>query len=113
MRNYLFIGILTAGMISAARADLWQDLATYEYGTEPNPVQALQDLVKETAPDQYGPIEAKLIEIVASGKAPSAAKEWSCRMLQRVGTCKAEISSAVYSRRSVRKRCIVASLVPG
>jgi len=86
MNKYFFAGLIAVALAAPTYADLWQDLAAYEYGAETKAGEALEALVKETPPDQYAGIEKKLIEIVASPQATSAGKQWSCRMLQRIGT---------------------------
>jgi len=71
-----------------AQADLWQDLATYELGAESKAPDALDALVAGTPPNQYAPIERKLIELVQSKSATAAGKRYACRMLQRIGTAR-------------------------
>ena len=70
----------------AASADLWSDLAKYKMGSDTEAPAKLETLVKETSPDNYAPIEKKLIGVVTSGSATAAGKRYACRMLQRIGT---------------------------
>ena len=72
-----------------ARADVFSDLASYKYGDETQAAEKLAELVKQTAPDKYAPIEAKLISILESKDATQDGKAFACRTLQQVGTGKA------------------------
>ncbi len=87
MRSLLTILMVPVVLAQVAGADVWEDLAQYKMGDDPNPppvaVNAL--IVKATAED-LGPIEDRLIAIVESTTATQEAKWFSCRMLQRVGT---------------------------
>ncbi len=74
--------------------DVWDDLAGYEYGDDPNPCEQAETLLQETPVKQYGAIEAKLIAVVASKNATQAGKAVGCRFLQQIGTekCIAAVS---------------------
>ena len=66
--------------------DVWQDIAGYEYGDDPNPCEQAELLLQETPVNQYGPIEDKLIAVVTSKDATQAGKAVACRFLQQIGT---------------------------
>ena len=66
--------------------DVWEDIAGYEYGDDPNPCEQAEKLLQETPIDEYGRIEQKLIAVVASKDATQAGKAVACRFLQQVGT---------------------------
>ena len=67
-------------------ADVWEDLASYEYGDNTHAGEKAEELIKKTSPDQYGRLEEKLIGVVSSDKATQTGKAIACRMLQRVGS---------------------------
>lgn len=66
--------------------DVWEDIAGYEYGDDPNPCEQVEKLLQETPIDDYGQIEEKLIVVIASKDATQAGKAVACRFLQQVGT---------------------------
>jgi len=68
--------------------DVWEDLAGYQYGDDPNPCEQAEKVLQDTPIDGYGPIEKKLIALVASKNATQAGKGIACRFLQQVGTGK-------------------------
>jgi len=71
---------------SPATADLWSDLAAYEYGDESNAGEAVEKLLQDTPVGEYGRLEKGLIGVVARGDATETGKAIACRMLQQVGT---------------------------
>lgn len=71
-----------------AWADVFSDLANYKYGDDTQAAEKLAELVKQTAPDKYAPIEAKLIEILESKTATQDGKAFACRNLQQIATGK-------------------------
>ncbi len=83
-----FLAILTALCVIArlGGADVFEDLAEYEYGSEPNTAAEAEKLLQNTPVAEHGAIEDKLIAVVASKDATSAGKQFACRMLQQVGT---------------------------
>ena len=84
------------GMAQVSSADVWQDMAKYEYGADPNPSLEIETILQDTAVKDYGKIEVKLIAIVSSPSATRASKDIACRFLQQVGS----------------KRCIPARFSP-
>jgi len=73
-------------MTQVSFGDVWQDIAGYEYGDDPNPCQQAELLLQETPVDQYAPIEQKLIVVAASKDATPAGKAFACRSLQQIGS---------------------------
>jgi len=78
--------------------DVWDDIAGYEYGDDPNPCEQAEILLQETPINKYDKVEEKLIAVVASKDATQAGKAISCRFLQQVGTdkCIPAISGLLY-----------------
>ncbi|MHC4086288.1 MAG: HEAT repeat domain-containing protein [Planctomycetota bacterium] len=68
--------------------DVWEDIAGYEYGDDPNPCEQAEKLLQETPIEEHGRIEQKLIVIAASKDATQAGKAVACRFLQQVGTAR-------------------------
>lgn len=71
---------------AAARADVWDDFARFEYGA-PH-AGAVEKLIQDTPAERHGEIEAKLIAVVSSPGSTRAAKTFACRFLQQVGTAR-------------------------
>ncbi len=78
--------------------DVWEDIAGYQYGDEPNPCEQAEMLLQETPINEYDQIEEKLIAVVASKDATQAGKAVACRFLQQVGTerCIPAVSGLLY-----------------
>ncbi len=66
--------------------DVWQDIAGYEYGDDPNPCEQAELLLQETPVNWYGRIERKLIAVAASKDATQAGKAVACHFLQQIGS---------------------------
>jgi len=66
--------------------DVWNDVARYNYGDEPNPCEQAETLLQETPSKEYGAIEARLIEVVRSQEATQTGKAMACRFLQQIGS---------------------------
>ncbi len=75
-------------MTQVSFGDVWQDIAGYEYGDDPNPCEQAELLLQETPVNQYAPVERKLIAVVASKDATQAGKAVACRFLQQIGSAK-------------------------
>jgi len=88
MMSKRIIAILVACILATqvSFGDVWEDIAGYEYGDEPNPCVEAEKLLQDTPVNKYGPIEEKLIAVVASTRATQTGKAVSCRFLQQVGT---------------------------
>jgi len=78
--------------------DVWEDIAGYQYGDEPNPCEQAEILLQETPINEYKQVEEKLIAVVASKDATQAGKAVACRFLQQVGTkrCIPAVSGLLY-----------------
>ncbi len=78
--------------------DVWEDIAGYQYGDEPNPCEQAEMLLQETPINEYDQVEEKLIAVVASKDATQAGKAVVCRFLQQVGTerCIPAVSGLLY-----------------
>ncbi len=78
--------------------DVWEDIAGYEYGDEPNPCEQAEMLLQETPINEYDQVEEKLIAVAASKDATQAGKAIACRFLQQVGTerCIPAVSGLLY-----------------
>ncbi len=73
-------------MTQVSFGDVWEDIAGYEYGDDPNPCEKAETLLQETPINEYNKIEEKLIVVVASKDATQTGKSIACRFLQQVGT---------------------------
>jgi HEAT repeat protein len=84
----LSISLLSLAAFSAfASADIWSDLAQYQMGDNADAAPwAVHELVLNTAPDQYGAIEDKLIALLQSPNTTHEAKEYCFRILDRIGS---------------------------
>lgn len=67
--------------------DVWQDLAKYKYGNG-NAVNEAEQFLHKTPVSQHGAIEDSLIAVVTAKDATPDDKEFTCRMLQQIGTAK-------------------------
>ncbi len=67
-------------------SDVWDEMAGYQYGDSPNPVDQVDKLLQEASVDKYPAFEKKLVAIVASADATKPAKAFACRFLQRIGS---------------------------
>jgi HEAT repeat protein len=83
-----FMAVLMALFVCVrtGSADVFEDLAKYEYGSDPNVAEQAEKLLQDTPVAEHGAIENKLIAVVASKDATSAGKQFACRMLQQIGT---------------------------
>jgi len=88
MKSKPIATILIASVLvtQVAIADVWQDIAGYNYGDEPNPCEQAETLLQETPVTQYRPIEDKLIAVVRSKTSTQDGKSVACRFLQQIGT---------------------------
>lgn len=88
MMNKRIAAILVACILvtQVSVGDVWEDVAGYQYGDEPNPCEQAEKLLQETPVGDYGRIEMKLIALVASKNSTQPGKAVACRFLQQVGT---------------------------
>ncbi len=82
----LLAAVLVLLAAQTAGADLWDDLARYEYGDPSNAGQAVEKALQDTPVAEYGRLETGLIRVVTDPKATQTGKAIACRMLQQVGT---------------------------
>ncbi len=81
------IMVLLGLFAGVAGADVWDDLSQFTAtGAIDSPPVQVETLIAQTTAAEMGPIEDRLIALVASTNATQEAKWFSCRMLQRVGT---------------------------
>ena len=86
-----FIAVIaTILCLSAQGADFadFKTLAKYHYGDNEQAANNAFALISATPADQMAPVEAALIEALATPEATSEGKAFLCRMLQRIGTDK-------------------------
>jgi len=87
MINKIAITLMICGLAAQGLfADVFEDLANYEYGDESKAGEAIEALLQETPVGEYGRLEQGLIGVVASNDATQTGKAIACRMLQQVGT---------------------------
>ena len=72
-----------------AFADVWDDLAKYEYGDASNAAELADQLIQKTPVAEHGALEDRLIAVISSADASTTGKAFACRLLQQVGTNKA------------------------
>jgi HEAT repeat protein len=87
-KRIAFVLVVCFLVTQASFGDVWEDIAGYEYGDEPNPCERAEKLLQETPIDEHSRIEQKLIVVAASKDATQAGKAVACRFLQQVGTRK-------------------------
>ncbi len=89
-KYYAFMLLLAGWTLAplARAADSYAQLESYDYGQSKASLVAIQQEVDTCTPDQYAPIEAKLLEVIQSAQAKPAAKVFACRMLRIVGSPK-------------------------
>lgn len=78
--------IVSVVVTQIAVADVWQDIAGYNYGDEPNPCEQVETLLQEIPVTQYRSIEDKLIAVLTSKTSTQDGKSIACRFLQQIGT---------------------------
>jgi HEAT repeat protein len=72
-----------AGQVACA--DVFEDLAGYKYGADPNVAEQALNAVIAAKNAEHAAIEQKLVAVISSAKATQAGKAWACRCLQLVG----------------------------
>jgi len=73
-------------LVRVGGADVFDDLATYEYGAAENTADKAMALLNDTPVDRHGAIEAKLIGVISSKDSTQTGKAFACRMLQQIGS---------------------------
>lgn len=105
IKSIAVILISFALLAQIALADVWRDIAEYNYGDDPNPCEQAEKLLQETAPTQYRPIEDKLIAVVKSKAATQDGKSIACRFLQQIGTERCIGSVSILLEDNVLSHC--------
>ena len=83
-----FIAVIVTVLCLSAQGADFKTLAKYHYGDNEQAATNAFALISATPADQMAPVEAALIEALATPEATSEGKAFLCRMLQRVGTDK-------------------------
>ena len=78
--------LLLGLMAPASRADVFEDLAGYTYGADPNVAQQVMEQMLAADASGRSAIELKLAAVVANADATQDGKAWACRYLQIIGT---------------------------
>ena len=78
--------LLLGLMAPASHADVFEDLAGYTYGANPNVAQQVMEQVLAADAAGRPTIEQKLAAVVANADATQDGKAWACRYLQIIGT---------------------------
>jgi HEAT repeat protein len=78
--------VLVLGLAwQVACADVFEDLAGYKYGADPNVAEQALNAVIAAKDAEHAAIEQKLVAVISSAKATQAGKAWACRCLQLIG----------------------------
>ncbi len=72
----------------SAGSDIYQAIVTREFGTASEQMTAVEKEISNARPDQYGPIEAKLIAVLETPGATGPGKQFACQMLRIVGSAR-------------------------
>ena len=72
----------------SAAEDNYVKLLTYDFGQSRAALSAIEQEIREADAAGRKAIEGKLLAVLKSPKAKFAPKQFACRMLRRVGTCK-------------------------
>lgn len=75
--------IAGAGYISD---ELINSLREYDFGKSRNALVAIEDEIRNASPARKQVIEGKLLEVLKSGRATYAARQFVCRILRQTGT---------------------------
>lgn len=68
--------------------EVYQAIVKREYGTAVAEMTAIEKAIHDAKPDQYPPIEAKLLAVLAAPEATMPGKQFVCQMLKLVGSSK-------------------------
>lgn len=71
---------------TAGTEDPWKQALTYNFGDSRKCLAAIENEIHLAKPEAYAGIEAKLLSIIQTPTAPFAAKQFACKMIDRVGT---------------------------
>ena len=91
--NHCALVLLLGGMMAAASApaqprggDVYQAIIQRDFGTASNELIAVEKEIADTRPEQYAPIEARLIAVLEAPGATLPGKQFACQMLRTVGS---------------------------
>src|SRR5271157_428332 len=86
------VAVLCAGALlpsaapgQTAGTDIYQAIVSREFGTASTELAAVEKEIANARPDQYAPIEAKLIAVLEAPAATLPGKQFACQMLRIVG----------------------------
>lgn len=68
--------------------EVYQAIVKREYGTAVAEMTAIEKAIHDAKPDQYPPLEAKLLAVLAAPEATMPGKQFVCQMLKLVGSSK-------------------------
>ena len=88
IQKFLLVLLVCVLISQGSFGAVWDSMANYQYGDDPNPCDEITKLIQETPANQYVQIEQKLIAVVSSKSATPTGKAESCRFLQQVGSKK-------------------------
>ena len=87
------LAVLCAGALlpsaapgQTAGTDIYQAIVSREFGTASTELAAVEKEIANARPDQYAPIEAKLIAVLETPAATMPGKQFACQMLRIVGS---------------------------
>jgi HEAT repeat protein len=87
------VAVLCAGALlpsaapgQTAGTEIYQAIASREFGTASSEMAAVEKEIANASPDQYAPIEAKLIAVIEAPAATMPGKQFACQMLRIVGS---------------------------
>ena len=69
-----------------AGSDVYQAIIQRDFGTASNELIAVEKEITATKPEQYAPIEARLIAVLEAPEATAPGKQFACQMLRAVGS---------------------------
>ena len=72
----------------SAADDNYAKLLTYDFGQSRKALSAIEQEIRQADAAARKAIEGKLLAVLKSSEAKFAPKQFACRMLRRVGTCK-------------------------
>ena len=93
MKRILIVLTILTGLSLVARAedaavDNYQKMIAYKFGESRLALTAIENEVRAAKPAAYGPIEDKLLAALQNAQATPDAKDFVCRQLRIVGSCK-------------------------
>lgn len=65
---------------------LFDAVRRHDFGKSRIPLSTIEEKIRKAGPEETGMIEARLLDILESGDATFAGKQFACRMLRRIGS---------------------------